>query len=36
MDRIERLTDLQMAIMGVLWQQGEATVTQSPGWISLS
>jgi hypothetical protein len=27
-DRIKRLTDLQMAIMGVLWQQGEATVTQ--------
>jgi BlaI family penicillinase repressor len=27
-DRIKRLTDLQMAIMGVLWQQVEATVTQ--------
>jgi predicted transcriptional regulator len=27
-DRIKRLTDLQMVVMGVLWQQGEATVAQ--------
>jgi BlaI family penicillinase repressor len=28
MNRIKRLTDLQMAILGVLWQLGEATVVQ--------
>ena len=28
MNRIKRLTDLQMTIMGVLWQLGEATVVQ--------
>jgi predicted transcriptional regulator len=27
-ERIKQLTDLQMAVMNVLWQQGEATVAQ--------
>ncbi len=28
MERIKQLTDLQMAVMNVLWQRGEATVAQ--------
>ncbi len=28
MERIKQLTNLQMAVMNVLWQQGEATVAQ--------
>ena len=28
MERIKQLTHLQMAVMNVLWQQGEATVAQ--------
>ncbi len=28
MERIKQLTNLQMAVMSVLWQQGEATVAQ--------